>query len=105
MKTPVDLPEENSLEETVLPTFTVFARFRERAPDGATAVRQVVDRLTAAQEPFHEITVREEDGVQLVLVRFVLVSVDAHTAVTGLSETLMSAGTGADEVWAGPQLP
>jgi len=105
MTTPVDLPDENTLDEVVLPTFTVFARFRESAPDGPTAVRQVVDRLTAAREPFHEITVQEQDGGQLVLVRFVLVSIDAHIAVTGLSETLAAAGTGADEVWAGPQLP
>lgn len=105
MTTPVDLPDENGMDEVVLPTFTVLARFRESAPDGPSALHQVVDRLTTAAEPFHEVTVREQDGDQLVLVRFVLVSIDAQTAVAGLSETLTSAGIVPEEVWAGAQLP
>ena len=38
------------------------------------------------------------------MVRFVLVSVDGHTAVLGLDETLRAAGLSPDEVWAGNQV-
>lgn len=101
------LPVDGAFEEVVLPTYTVLARFREPAVDGASAVRQVVERLTAAQEPFHEVTVQQEDQGErfhLVVVRFVLVSVDPQTAVAGLSETLTAAGLTPDEVWAAEQL-
>lgn len=90
--------------EVVLPTFSVLARFRASAPDGPAAVRSVVQRLTAAEEPFHEVSSQSDGGDQLVLVRFVLVSVDAQTAVVGLSETLTAAGLEPDEVWAAGQL-
>ncbi len=97
-----DAPD--AVGDVVLPTFTVLARFREHALDGPAAVRRVVERLTAAQEPFHETTVHADGADQVVQVRFVLVSIDAHTAVAGLSETLTAAGVAAEEVWAGPQL-
>lgn len=92
--------------ELALPTFAVLARFRETAGDGEAAVQAVTARLTAAEEPFHEVTVEREEGPQtwMVVVRFVLVSVDSSTAVAGLSETLQGAGMPPDEVWADSQL-
>lgn len=92
-------------DEVTLPTYEVLARFR--VPAGETdAVASVTARLSAAQQPFHEVTVerREDDGSTMVLVRFVLVSVDQHTAVLGLDETLRAAGLAPDEVWADHQL-
>lgn len=91
-------------DDVVLPTYAVLARFREIATDGETAARRVVERLTAAQEPFHEVTVHPDGDEHLVVVRFVLVSVDAGTAVAGLSETLAAAGLRPDEVWAATEL-
>ena len=92
-------------DDPVLPTFAVLARFATTAGGPEAAVRDVVGRLTAAAEPFHEVTVERQDGnVVLVVARFVLVSVDAHTAVTGLHETLTAAGVAPDEVWADRQL-
>ena len=92
--------------ELALPTYAVLARFREAAPTGEAAVHAVVTRLTEAQEPFHEVDVEREEapGTWMVVARFVLVSVDSSTAVTGLSETLQSAGLRPDEVWADRQV-
>lgn len=92
--------------DLVLPTFAILARFRVQADTEREAVETVVARLTAAQEPFHEVTAepREPDGSWLVDVRFVLVSVDGHTAVVGLDETLREAGTAPVEVWADKQV-
>ena len=92
--------------ETVLPTYAVLARFRETASGRDAAVRQVVTRLTEAEEPFHEVDVEREDapGTYLVVARFVLVSVDGETAVAGLHETLTLAGLAPDEVWLASQV-
>jgi len=65
-------------------------------------------RLTAARGLYDDVRVerREDDGTWQLEVRFVVVSIDAHTAVLGVSETLESAGVSADEVWATPlELP
>ena len=43
---------------------------------------------------------REDDGSFWVVARFVTVSVDAHSAVVGVDDTLRSADVPADEVWA-----
>lgn len=90
----------------VLPTYAVLARFRETAPSAEEAVRGLVARLRAADEPVHEVEVeREEDpGTWLVVARFVLVSVDAGTAVAGLTETLAEAGLEPDETWSAGQV-
>ena len=89
----------------MLPTFAVLARFTSTAGGPEDAVRDVVARLTAAAEPFHEVTVERPDGEGfLVVARFVLVSLDAGTAVNGLHETLQLAGLAPDEVWADRQL-
>jgi hypothetical protein len=87
--------------EIALPTFAVLARFCQEAADGTGAVRAVVARLTAAEEPFHEVEVerQEGEGSWMVVARFVIVSVDGHTALTGLVETLAAAGLTPDEVW------
>jgi hypothetical protein len=92
--------------ETVLPTFAVLARFREPAQSAEGAVRAVERRLAAADEPFQEVTVEREEGPStwMVVARFVMVSVDAHTAVVGLSEVLDEAGLAPDEVWADQQI-
>jgi hypothetical protein len=92
--------------EIVLPTYSIFSRFRVHAASEREAIEAVVARLTAAEEPFHEITVepQEADGRWPVDVRFVLVSVDGHTAVLGLDETLRDAGVAPEEVWAGQQV-
>lgn len=92
--------------EVALPTFAILARFRERATTAREAIASVEARLTAAQEPFHHVDVerQEDDDNWMVVARFVLVSVDGHTAVVGLHETLMAAGLAPDEVWADRQV-
>ncbi len=42
---------------------------------------------------------REDDGSFWVVARFVTVSVDAHTAVLGVHESLAAAAVPVDEVW------
>jgi hypothetical protein len=100
------IPELDAQTEPVLPTFALFARFPVRAESEREAIDAVVTQLTAAEEPFHEIELerRDPDGTWLVVVRFVTVSVDGHTAVVGLDETLRSAGLAPDEVWLASQL-
>lgn len=92
--------------ELALPTYAVLARFRATGSSSEDAVRSVVTALTDADEPFHEVQVerQEEDGTWMVVVRFVLVSIDGHTAVVGLHETLTAAGLAPDEVWADRQV-
>lgn len=92
--------------ELVLPTFAVMARFREVAATQDDAVRSVVARLTEREEPFHEVVVEreEEPGTWMVVARFVVVSIDGHTAVLGVSETLQGAGLVPDEVWLDAQV-
>ena len=96
----------DSVDEMALPTFAVLARFQERAASGEEATRTLVERMTRSEQPFHEVRVERQDsaGCWLVLVRFVIVSIDAHTAVFGLSETLTVAGMVPDEVWVDGQV-
>jgi len=88
-------------DDVVLPTYAVLARFRQGATDADAAVRAVVTALTDAEEPFHEVEVeRQEDaGTWMVVARFVVVSLDPHTAASGVSDTLQLAGLLPDEVW------
>lgn len=92
--------------DLALPTFSVFARFKVEAAAEREAIERVVEQLTAHEEPFHEISAerQEPDGTWMIVARFVLVSVDSHTAVLGLDETLREAGLLPDEVWAGDQV-
>jgi hypothetical protein len=101
-----DLAAIDDLEETVLPTYELYARFPVQAATEREAIDALVTQLTAAHEPFHEIEAEREDpaGTWLVVARFVIVSVDGHTAVLGLDETLRGAGLAPDEVWAGNQV-
>ena len=94
--------DETLPAEVALPTFPVLARFRSEADDAAAAVEDVVQRLEAVRGLFDEALVerREDDGSFWVVARFVTVSVDAHTAVLGVYETLTAAGVAPDEVWA-----
>jgi hypothetical protein len=87
-----------------LPSFVVLARFAEAAPTAEQAEASVRERLTAARGLYDDVRVerREDDGTWLLEVRFVVVSLDAHTAVEGVSETLTSAGLSPDEVWVPP---
>lgn len=108
--TDVDLSNTSFADETgddvALPTYAILARFKIMASEEREAVDLVTARLTAAEQPFHEVTVerREGDGAWMVVVRFVLVSVDGHTAVGGLDETLRAADLAPDEVWADQRL-
>ena len=91
-------------EEIALPTYEVKARFAAAGDSGEAAEADVRGRLTAARGLYDDVRVerREPDGTWQLEVRFVVVSIDAHTAVLGVSETLASAGVSADEVWATP---
>lgn len=102
----VDLDGLPDVDEPVLPTFALFARFPVLAVSEKDAIETVAASLTTAEEPFHELEVerQEPDGTWLVVARFVLVSVDGHTAVVGLHETLRTAGLAVDEVWADRQV-
>ena len=95
---------EDGLDEPSLPTFVVLARFPEAADSAALAEQSVRGRLTAARGLYDDVRVerREDDGTWLLEVRFVVVSIDARTAVTGVSETLTGAGLSPDEVWVEP---
>ena len=90
--------------EVALPTFVVLARFAEAAGTAEQAEASVRSRLAAARGLFDDVRVerREDDGTWLLEVRFVVVSLDGHTAVEGVSETLTSAGLAPDEVWVAP---
>jgi len=95
-------------EEIALPTFEVKARLAAAGDTGDAAAADVRARLTAARGLYDDVAVerREPDGTWQLEVRFVVVSIDARTAVLGVSETLESAGVSADEVWATPlELP
>lgn len=87
--------------EVALPTFPVLARFRSGAGEPAAAVADVVGRLAPVRGLFDRAWVerREDDGSFWVVARFVTVSVDVHTAVVGVYETLTGAGQAPDEVW------
>lgn len=92
--------------DVALPTFAVLARFRESALTPEEAVRGLVARLRDADEPVHEVDVEREEGpgTWMVVARFVLVSVDAATAIAGLTETLAEAGLHPDETWSSGQV-
>src|SRR5688572_20708114 len=92
--------------ETVLPTFVVLARFRQEAASELDALAAVRDMLTAAGEPFDDVAPEraEPDGTWMVTARFVIVSVDSHTAVAGVDETLRNHNLPVDEVWADAQV-
>ena len=95
--------DETLPAEVALPTFPVLARLRSTAPDARAAVADVEARLLPVRGLFDEVLVerQEDDGSFWVVARFVTVSVDAHTAVGGVHETLTAAGVDVDEVWAG----
>lgn len=94
--------DETLPAEVALPTVPVLARFRSDAAEAADAVADVLARLEPVRGLFDEAFVerREDDGSFWVVARFVTVSVDVHTAVVGVHDTLTSAGVTPDEVWA-----
>lgn len=98
-------PDVDRLEDVTLPTFVVLARFAEAADSAEQAEKSVRARLTAARGLFDDVLVerREDDGTWLLEVRFVVVSVEAQTAVAGVSETLTAARLSPDEVWVAPE--
>ena len=88
--------------EPVLQTVPVLVRLRSTAPDARAAVADATARLAPVRGLYDEVLVerQEEDGSFFVVGRFVTVSVDVHTAVVGVAETLAGAGIAVDEVWA-----
>ena len=104
METDTDLTPDGA--ETVLPTFVVLARFRQSAASETEAIAAVTARLRRAEEPFDDAFVerQEDDGSWMVVARFVVVSVDAHTGVAGVHDSLRDAGVAVDEVWADAQV-
>lgn len=92
--------------DAALPTYALLASFTVPGASASDAERDVVSRLSSAEEPFHEVRVerREDDGTWKVAVRFVLASVDGRTAIAGLHETLTAAGLSPDEVWLDKQV-
>lgn len=97
-----DLPlDDLGPDDVGLPTFVVLARFAEAADSAEQAERSVRERLTATRGLFDDVAVerREDDGTWLLEVRFVVVSLDPQTAVTGVCETLAAARLSPDEVW------
>lgn len=93
--------DETLPAEVALPTFPVLARFRSDECEPAAAVADVVGRLEPVRGLYDEAFVerREDDGSHFVVARFVTVSVDVHTAVVGVHDTLTSGGVVPDEVW------
>lgn len=100
MTTPADT------DEISLPSFSVLARYAVQAPDEAAATAALGERLAEQRGLWNDLLVerREPDGTWLVLARFVVVSLDAHTAVSGVHDTLVQAGVTPDEVWAAADL-
>jgi hypothetical protein len=92
--------------DSPLPTYALLSRFRVEQADEHTAVEAVRGRLSAADEPFDDVTVEREEapGTYYVVARFVLASLDGETAVSGLFETLRAAGLDPDEVWLDAQV-
>ena len=96
--------DETEPVEVALPTFFVLARLRSRAADARAAIVDVIGQVAASAGLYDDVVVerQEDDGSFWVVVRFVTVSVDAHTAVLGVHETLTAQGVAVDEVWALP---
>ncbi|MDQ3503697.1 MAG: hypothetical protein M3486_08800 [Actinomycetota bacterium] len=96
--------EESAAVEVALPTFAVLARLRSTAADSAAAIADVIAQVAPAAGLYDDVVIerQEDDGSFWVVVRFVTVSVDAHTAVLGVHETLTGEGVAVDEVWALP---
>lgn len=99
--------DEAAPADVALPTFPVLARLRSTAPDEAAALTDVRGRLAPVAGLYDDVEVerREEDGSFWVVARFVTVSVDAHTAVLGVHESLATGGVPVDEVWVRPDDP
>lgn len=96
--------DESGPGEVALPTFPVLARLRSLAPDEAAALADARGRLEPVAGMYDDVSVerREDDGSFWVVARFVTVSVDAHTAVLGVHESLADAAVPVDEVWVAP---
>lgn len=94
-------------DEPRLPSYEVKALFAASGARAEDAEQDVRARLTAARGLYDDVAVerQEPDGTWLLQARFVVVSIDAATAVLGVSETLGFAGVSADEVWAVPLDP
>lgn len=95
---------ESDPPEVALPTFRVLARLQSAAPDESAAVADVTARLAPARGLYDEVRVerREDDGSFWVLASFATVSVDAHTAVLGVHDSLVESGVAVGEVWVDP---
>jgi hypothetical protein len=96
--------DESGPGEVALPTFPVLARLRSLAPDETAALADARGQLQPVAGMYDDVSVerREDDGSFWVVARFVTVSVDAHTAVLGVHESLAAAAVPVDEVWVAP---
>ena len=92
-----------ALDNDVLDSFRVFARFCVETPTVEEAVAVVQRTIARAGEHPSEVRSEREErpGSWLVVARFVVVSVDAHTAVLGVTEALATVRP--DEVWTDSQ--
>ncbi len=93
--------------EVVLPTYAVLTQLSHAPGVGPTeAVHDVEVDLISHEAPFDTVAVerQEADGSWRLRARFVVVSVDGHTAVEGVHETLIAAGLHPDEVWLDRQI-
>ena len=92
--------------DAALPTYAVLARFAEVADSEEEAIATITQRLVDAGKSFDQVVLERQDDARtwLTVARIVTVSVDAHTAVTGVHEDLVAAGLIPDEVWAERQV-
>ena len=102
-----DVPTMQDGTEVVLHSFAVIARFRRAADSAAQAEARVRDDLQVVRGLYDDAKVepQEPDGRWAVDVRFVVASVDGHTAVEGVHGTLRDNGVPADEAWVAQALP
>ena len=96
-----ELAELEAALDAALPTFAVQARFWTDAGSPEQAAAEVHGMVRAASDQPAEVSAGrpEADGRYPVIARFVVVSVDEHTAVAGVHDELRAAGLAVDEVW------
>ena len=92
-----------ALDNDVLDSFRVSARFCLEGGTADEAVLRVERLILGADEHPSEVRLEREErpGTWMVVARFVVVSVDAHTAVLGVTEALATVRP--DEVWTDSQ--
>ena len=97
--------DEPPRDDDLLDTFQVFARFCTETETAREAIALVHQMIAAAHEHPSEVQLerQERPGAWMVVARFVVVSVDAQTAIGGVTAALATVRP--DEVWVGSQRP